>query len=409
MSSALKTALERIIRFETLKVTFADGETVIFGDGTGEPLAVRLTDPGAAKAIARDPALKLGEMYMDGRFIIEEGDIYRLLSFLKRNGLRRGATMSTRLIMSARVLAARLSRLLPIDHARRNVAHHYDLEAGLYDLFLDDDRQYSCAYFKTGNESLDEAQLSKKRHIAAKLRTKRGGKVLDIGCGWGGMAIYLAKTTGADVTGITLSKVQLEKARARIAANGLSDRLRFELQDYRDVTGSFDNIVSVGMFEHVGPRNYRTFFKKCEKLLDKKGVMVLHSIGRTKPTGLNTPWIEKYIFPGGYIPALSEVLPHAEKAGFLIKDVEILPIHYARTLRHWRQRFTARKDEVMALYDERFYRMWEFYLASSETAFRHERMFVFQLQLAKHQDMVPYTRDYIAEAEEALKKAERKL
>ena len=409
MSSKLKTVLQKIVRFETLKVTFASGETTTFGDGTGTPLAVRLTDAAAERAIAHDPVLRLGEMYMDGRLIVEEGTVFEFLSFLKRNGVRRGATFTTAARLSARVMAGRIRRLFPVDNAKRNVAHHYDLDAGLYDLFLDEDWQYSCAYFETGEETLDEAQLLKKRHLAAKLQARAEDKILDIGCGWGGMGIYLAKTSGAQVKGVTLSEVQIERAQRRVTENGLDGQVEFKLQDYRDIDEVYDRIVSVGMFEHVGLQNFGTFFRKCEKLLHKEGVMVLHAIGRTKPTYVSTPWIEKYIFPGSYIPALSEVLPHAEQAGFLIKDVEVLPIHYARTLRHWRDRFVARKDDVLKLYDERFFRMWEFYLASMETTFLHDRLFVFQIQLAKHQDMVPYTRTYIGEAEKALAEIEKKV
>jgi cyclopropane-fatty-acyl-phospholipid synthase len=294
----------------------------------------------------------------------------------------------------------------PRRRARRNAAHHYDLHGRLYSLFLDADRQYSCAYFETPDQSLDDAQLAKKRHLAAKLLTTRNQRVLDIGCGWGGLALYLAETTGVRVTGITLSQEQLALAQVRAAERGLSDEAEFRLQDYRDVAEKFDRIVSVGMFEHVGIGFYDAFFGKCAEMLDDDGVLVLHSIGRSEGPGITNPWIAKYIFPGGYIPALSEVLPAVERAGLLIADIEILRLHYAETLKAWRERFLAHREEVERLYDARFVRMWEFYLAASEMAFRHQAMMVFQLQLTKRQGVVPMTRDYIANETQRLRALE---
>jgi cyclopropane-fatty-acyl-phospholipid synthase len=344
---------------------------------------------------------------MDGRLLVEQGSVFDLVSLLKRNGIRNlglSPALAVALFRRARDMA---KRAVTPEAARRNVAHHYDLEAGLFDLFLDDDRQYSCAYFESPEDSLEAAQLAKKRHIAAKLLLQPGVHVLDIGCGWGGLALYLAEVAGARVTGVTLSEEQHKIAVGRAQARGVSDQVNFELKDYRRAEGPFDRIVSVGMFEHVGRRAYPAFFAKVAALLERRhGVMLLHSIGRTKPTYLNQPFVEKYIFPGGYIPALSEVLPAAEQAGLLIKDVEILPMHYAWTLRHWRERFLSNREKAAALYDERFCRMWEFYLATSEAAFRHDRLFIFQLQLARHQDAVPFRRDYIGAAEAALRSAE---
>jgi cyclopropane-fatty-acyl-phospholipid synthase len=305
-----------------------------------------------------------------------------------------------------RIVGTQINTRLPINRNLYNVSHHYDLSAKLFDLFLDEDWQYSCAYFEPEGISLDEAQVAKKRHIAAKLLLERGNRVLEIGSGWGGLGLYLAEAADVDVTGITLSEEQLRVSRDRTAKRHLSNRVRFELQDYRDLKGQFDRIVSVGMFEHVGVGNYKRFFRKISKVLDKNGIMVLHSIGRTRPNYATNPFIEKYIFPGGYIPSIAEVLPAVEKAGLLIKDIEILPMHYAYTLRAWRERFVARKAEAVALYDERFFRMWEFYLAGSEVAFRHDRLFIFQLQLARHQDAVAYDRNYIATGEAALKEFE---
>jgi cyclopropane-fatty-acyl-phospholipid synthase len=290
--------------------------------------------------------------------------------------------------------------------ARRNVAHHYDLDERLYTLFLDSDRQYSCAYFDTPAASLDDAQLAKKRHLAAKLRIEPGSRVLDIGCGWGGLALYLAEYTGARVTGITLSKEQLALARVRAGEKELGRAVEFRLQDYRDVAEKFDRVVSVGMFEHVGVKFYDTYFQRCAELLSEDGVMLLHSIGRSQVPDSTNPWIAKYIFPGGYIPSLSEVLPSIERAGLLVCDVEILRLHYAETLKAWRERFMARREEAVQLYDERFALMWEFYLAACEMTFRKQDMMNFQLQLTRRQGVVPMTRDYMAREEDRLRALE---
>jgi cyclopropane-fatty-acyl-phospholipid synthase len=287
--------------------------------------------------------------------------------------------------------------------SRRNVAHHYDLDGRLYALFLDADRQYSCAYFEYPEQSLDDAQLAKKRHLAAKLLPRHDQRVLDIGSGWGGLGLYLAEMCGTRVTGVTLSQEQHKLSRARAEEKGLSGRVDFRLQDYRDIEEQFDRIISVGMFEHVGVGYYDAFFQKCADLLADDGVMMLHSIGRSEGPGITNPWIAKYIFPGGYIPALSEVLPAIERAGLLVDDVEILRLHYAETLKIWRERFLAHREEVERLYDARFVRMWEFYLASSEMSFREQNMMVFQLQLTKRQGVVPITRDYIMREEARLR------
>jgi cyclopropane-fatty-acyl-phospholipid synthase len=296
--------------------------------------------------------------------------------------------------------------------ARRNVAHHYDLDGQLYSLFLDADRQYSCAYFETPDQSLDDAQLAKKRHLAAKLMLnklmpKENQRTLDIGCGWGGLALYLAEFCGARVTGITLSREQWQRASARAAEKNLTHSVDFRMQDYRDLREKFDRIVSVGMFEHVGLIFYDAYFRKAAELLSDDGVMLLHSIGRSEGPNVTNPWIAKYIFPGGYIPALSEVLPSIERSGLLITDIEILRLHYAETLQAWRARFLAHREEVERLYDQRFVRMWEFYLAASEVAFREQAMMVMQIQLTKRQDVVPVTRDYIAREEARLRALER--
>jgi cyclopropane-fatty-acyl-phospholipid synthase len=305
-----------------------------------------------------------------------------------------------------RFIKRRLAQFNPRMRSRRNVAHHYDLDSRLYSLFLDADRQYSCAYFEHPGQSFDDAQLAKKRHIAAKLLVRPRQRTLDIGSGWGGLALYLAEVCAAEVTGITLSQEQLAASRGRAEEKGLADRAGFALCDYRDVDARFDRIVSVGMFEHVGVGHYDSYFRKCADLLDDDGVFLLHSIGRSEGPGITAPWIAKYIFPGGYIPALSEVLPAVERAGLLVTDIEILRLHYAETLKHWRDRFLAHREDVLRVYDQRFVRMWEFYLASAEMGFRAQNLMVFQLQLTKRQGIVPITRDYILREEARLHAAE---
>jgi cyclopropane-fatty-acyl-phospholipid synthase len=350
--------------------------------------------------------LRFGEAYMDGSVVVEHGTIADVLAIVLGQRHPSGLPSWAQLRWLARYLHRRLKQFNPRGRARRNVAHHYDLDGQLYALFLDADRQYSCAYFETEEQSLDDAQLAKKRHLAAKLLMTKDRRVLDIGCGWGGLALYLAELCGARVTGITLSEQQVALARARASEKGLAEQLEFRLQDYRDMAEKFDRIVSVGMFEHVGVGFYDTFFRKCHALLDDDGVMLLHSIGRSEGPNVTNPWLEKYIFPGGYIPALSEVLPTVERAGLLVTDIEILRLHYAETLKAWRARFLAHREQVERLYDMRFTRMWEFYLAASEMAFREQAMMVFQLQLTKKQSIVPMTRDYITREEARLRALE---
>ena len=407
MASSLRDLLSKIIRTGNLEVIGADARLQSFGDGTGTPVRLRFTDQAAEDELHADPQLKLGELYMQGRMLVERGDIYELLALIKSNTLAEDLSFGMIWRGLARIAEARLRALLPVNNNRRNVAHHYDLSAKLFDLFLDDDWQYSCAYFNPPGITLDEAQLAKKRHIAAKLMVEKGHRVLEIGSGWGGMAMYLAETAGADVTGITLSTEQLAVSRLRVEKHGLTESVRFMLQDYRSMSAQpFDRIVSVGMFEHVGRAHFATYFRKVAELMTDDGVMLLHSIGQPYPALVNNPFFEKYIFPGGYIPSVAEVLPAIEKAGLLVRDLEILPWHYAHTLRHWRQRFVARKAEAVALYDEAFFRMWEFYLAGSEMAFTHENFFIFQLQLTRSQNVVPDNRDYIGAREAVLKAAE---
>jgi cyclopropane-fatty-acyl-phospholipid synthase len=406
MDRILRAVFSRIVRRGSLELTSTGGKRFTVGDGTGVPLAIRFTRRASELRVVFDPQLRFGEAFMDGGFVVEQGSIYDVLLLLMGN--LKGATAPgfAAALDWVRYGERRFRQFNPIDRAHRNVEHHYDLDARLYGLFLDADRQYSCAYFETVDSSLEEAQLAKKRHLAAKLCVEPGMRVLDIGSGWGGLGLYLGAAAGADVTGITLSQEQLGIARARAGEQGLDSRVRFELRDYRTMDGCFDRIISVGMFEHVGIDHYKEFFDTCSRLLDENGVMMLHSIGRFDPPGHTNPWIDKYIFPGGYVPALSEVFAHIERSGLLVTDVEILRLHYAETLRAWRERFLARRDEALALYDERFCRMWEFYLAASEASFRIGDMMVFQLQLTKKQDAVPLTRDYVAGREADLRERE---
>ena len=409
MERLLSQVLSRVVRRGSLTLTFASGRRVIYGDGTGTPLALRFTSAAWQRQVALDPELKFGEAYMEGGVVIERGDIAELLALLMSQVGLQVPSANARLLMKLRFLFRRLAQFNPPGKAKDNVAHHYDLDGRLYSLFLDADRQYSCAYFERPDQSLDDAQLAKKRHIAAKLLFDRPDlTVLDIGCGWGGMGLYLAENAGAQVTGVTLSEEQHGVATRRAEEKGLSERAEFRLQDYRDTPGPFDRIVSVGMFEHVGVGHYDEYFTKVAGLMKEDGVALIHSIGRSEGPGITNPWIAKYIFPGGYIPALSEVLPAIERAGLIVTDIEILRLHYAETLKAWRERFLAHREEVERLYDERFVRMFEFYLASSEMAFRHQGMMIFQLQLARREGVVPLTRNYIAEAEALLRKAENR-
>ncbi|HEX3858784.1 MAG TPA: cyclopropane-fatty-acyl-phospholipid synthase family protein [Pseudolabrys sp.] len=409
MDRLLGFLLKTFIRRGTFRVTTSRGTVFTFGDGTGKPVSVRFVTRAAEWGILLDPELKFGEAYMNGTFVVEEGTIADVLAIAL--GQKSEVPHWARPQGWIRYIDRRLKQFNPRRRSRQNVAHHYDLDGRLYSLFLDADRQYSCAYFEYPGQSLDDAQLAKKRHIAAKLlfgqdRPDRNPRVLDIGCGWGGMGLYLAENAGADVTGVTLSQEQHAIANERAAEKGLSEHARFNLQDYRDVEGSFDRIVSVGMFEHVGVNHYDTFFSKSAQLLANDGVMLLHSIGRSEGPSVTNAWVNKYIFPGGYVPSLSEALRAVERSGLLVTDIEILRLHYAETLRHWRERFLAHREEVERIYDQRFVRMWEFYLAASEMSFREQNLMVMQLQLTKRQGVVPMTRDYIAGEEHRLRATE---
>ncbi|MEP6473222.1 MAG: cyclopropane-fatty-acyl-phospholipid synthase family protein [Gemmatimonadota bacterium] len=396
----LRRMLRRMLAVGRLEVAYADGKVEHYGDGSGPPVRVRLNRRGEWR-IGTHPELGLGESYMDGDLVVEQGDIWSVLEIMGRNmqhwpWVRRG--LLARLVHAAQ---RRLQQWNDRESARRNVAHHYDLSDALYRRFLDADMQYSCAYFERPDMTLEEAQAAKKAHIAAKLRLEPGMRVLDIGCGWGGMGLELAGRHGAQVAGVTLSKEQLAVAQQRAREAGLEERAQFSLTDYRDVAGPFERIVSVGMFEHVGAPNYRAFFRQIRRLLTDDGAAVIHSIGRMDGPGITNPFIAKYIFPGGYVPALSEVTAAVEDEGLWITDIEVLRIHYAETVLHWRERFMADREAISALYDERFCRMWEFYLAVSELSFRYVGHMVFQLQLAKRVDALPITRTYMVDDERA--------
>ncbi len=402
----LDGVFRRFIRQGTLHVTYPDGTTRHYGAGQPD-VTMHLRHPALPRRLVLNPYLALGEAWMDGTLRIDGDDLHGLLEIATRN---RETGVPGR-VASARLALRKAWRIAqqfnPSTRARRNVAHHYDLSGELYDLFLDADRQYSCGYFPQPDISLEEAQASKKALIAAKLRLKPGMRVLDIGCGWGGMALTLARDHGVDVLGITLSQEQLKRARERAAEAGLADRVRFDLTDYRRVEGRFDRIVSVGMFEHVGTPHFRTYFRTVNRLLEDDGLALIHSIGRAAPPGTTNPWVAKYIFPGGYVPALSEVMAAIEKEALWPCDIEVLRLHYAETLRHWHDRFMANADRARTLYDDRFVRMWRFYLVASEQGFRHGRMCVFQLQLGRRLDAAPITRDYLL-APAALQAVEHK-
>jgi len=397
-----RAAFDRLLRglvvHGTLRLRYPDGTQTSIDGGPGPAVTLDVRSWKALRHVVLNPNLAFGEAIVDAAIVPVGCSIHDVLEMLISARHHGGWQPVLGLREGLSRIGKRWAQFNPAHRARRNVAHHYDLNGQLYALLLDSDRQYSCAYFRHGDETLDAAQLAKKRHIAAKLLLTRPGlRVLDIGCGWGGMALTLARDYGANVTGITLSQEQLETARARAAEAGLSGRVRFELIDYRAVTGSFDRIVSVGMFEHVGVNHYRRFFDVVRRSLNEDGVALVHAIGRSHGPEFTNPWLAKYIFPGGYSPALSEVTPSAEKSGLVVTDIEILRLHYARTLACWRANLVRNRDAIVAMYDERFLRMFEFYLSGAELAFRRSGHMVWQMQLARRQDAVPLTRDYITE------------
>jgi cyclopropane-fatty-acyl-phospholipid synthase len=392
----------------TLLLTHPDGREESFGtarDGFPD-VAIRLADKKVVRDIMMDPRIGAGEAFMDGRLIVETGDIMDLVQLLRanqpweHNGVLKESAPLRRISEN---ISYAFDRINPQGRSRRNVAHHYDIGNDFYRLFLDSDMQYSCAYWPRLDMTLEAAQKAKQAHIIAKLAIEPGMRVLDIGCGWGGMSLAIHRATGADVLGITLSEEQLALARERAEAAGVSDHVHFELIDYRDLAqreqGSYDRIVSVGMFEHVGTPQFDIFFRSCANLMPAHGVMLLHTIGRLGVPGKTDAFTRKYIFPGGYIPALSETLESSEKFRLIATDVETLRLHYAYTLRQWYLRTVANRDAIIAMYDARFYRMWCFYLAGATAAFESGGMGNYQIQFARSRRSLPITRDYLATAE----------
>ena len=397
----LSHMLKSFIRTGTLKVIDADGKMHIFGGTPGPEVTMRLTDPSLYKTLFFNPELAAGEAYMDGRMSFENSTLRDFLTLFSVNRLSLGSYPLQKVLRTISRGLKRFQQSNPIGKAQKNVAHHYDIGNDFYRLFLDKGMQYSCAYFTTDDNTLEEAQQNKLRLIASKLNLKAGQRVLDIGCGWGDMALYLARMENVSVLGVTLSKEQCSLANNRAEQLGLADRVRFELRDYRDVAERFDRIVSVGMFEHVGVHHYGEFFAKVNQLMTDEGIMLLHSIGHMSPPGTASPWLRKYIFPGAYSPALSEVFTAVEQNSLWVTDLEFLRVHYAKTLAHWEQRFQTNRAKVAQMYDERFCRMWEFYLISAEMMFRTGSQLVFHMQLAKKRDAAPIVRDYITDVQRA--------
>ncbi|HVL79023.1 MAG TPA: cyclopropane-fatty-acyl-phospholipid synthase family protein [Sphingomicrobium sp.] len=399
--------IDKLLKRGSITLVQPNGSRDTYGPGGGKALTVRLADRKVPFDLVRNPRLGLGEAYMDGRLIVEDGTILDLLEMVTGSNRWEDSGSNRKLIGKGPLsrIKALFRRNRPT-HARRNVAHHYDLRDELFSHFLDSDWQYSCAYYTDPANSLDQAQSDKKAHIAAKLDLRPGQRVLDIGCGWGGMALYLHKVARVDVLGVTLSQEQLKVARRRADEAGVSDHVRFELVDYRQLDQEFDRIVSVGMFEHVGAAHYDEFFAKCRQLLKPDGVMLLHTIGRLgKTSGAPDPFTDKYIFPGYHIPSISQMSAASEKARLITSDLEILRLHYAYTLREWLRRFTAARDQMVKLYDERFFRMWEFYLAGGIVMFESGAGCNYQVQYIRDRNALPITRDYMAEAEERYRRA----
>jgi cyclopropane-fatty-acyl-phospholipid synthase len=407
----LDKLLRRIIRQGELIVTDADGKEYRYGSPAagGRRVAIRLNHKSAARHIASHPQVGAAEVYMDGRMDVIEGDIRDLILLVHSNiPVERHAELQPKnpLRKLLEASSAKLDGLNWKAKSRRNAEHTYNLTRRLYELFLDEDRQYTCAYFLKPDDSLEQAQLDKKAHLAAKLHLKPGMRVLDIGCGWGGLALYLHRHYDVDVLGVALAPDQIAFCKERAQAAGVADRVRFELMDYRDVQGPFDRIVSVGLIEHLGQPHYPGFFEHTRKLLAEDGVMVSHCCGRMGPPGRTDKFTRKYIFPGGYIPALSELVTQAERNRLIVSDVEAVRYHYALTLKEWYDRTVAARDEIVQLYDERFYRMWLFYLAGAESSFVHGSLVNWQLQYVKKRDALPIVRDYLLEEEKRLRAAD---
>ena len=399
--------IDRLLKQGSITIVSPDGSRETYGPGGGRSLTVRIADRRVPLELMKNPRLGLGEAYMDGRLTVEDGTVLDLLEMITGSNRWEEGGEGRKLFGKGRL--KRLKKFIRRNsphRARRNVAHHYDIGNALYRLFLDDDLQYSCAYYTDPGNSLEQAQADKKAHIAAKLDLKPGQKVLDIGCGWGGMALYLHQVAGVDVLGITLSEEQLKVARERAEKAGVSDHVRFELIDYRALGGQFDRIVSVGMFEHVGAAHYGEFFARCRALLKPDGVMLLHTIGRLGSTsGAPDPFTDKYIFPGYHLPSISQICAASEKARLIVSDLEILRLHYAYTLREWLRRTTQAREKIVAMYDERFFRMWEMYLAGGIVMFESGSGCNYQVQYVRDRHALPITRDYMVDAERELRTA----
>ena len=406
----LDNMLKAFVKTGKLTVIDAKGKTHVFGGTVSGPEAtMQLTDPTLYRKLFFNPEMHAGEAYMDGRLTFPGSSLRDFLTLFSVNRLSLGSYPLQKVLRAVSRGLKRLQQANPVGQAQKNVAHHYDLGNDLYRLFLDEGMQYSCAYFLSDDDTIEQAQQNKMRLIAAKLNLKPGLKVLDIGSGWGDLALYLAKRETVDVTGVTLSKEQHALSNEKARAQGLADRVRFELRDYRHVASQFDRIVSVGMFEHVGVAHYSEFFAKVNELMPEDGLMLLHSIGHMSPPGTASPWLRKYIFPGAYSPALSEVFPAVENNSLWVTDLEFLRLHYAKTLNHWARRFEKNRDKIKAMYDERFCRMFEFYLISCEMMFRTGSQLVFHMQLAKKRDAAPIVRDYITDVQRDYLKQEREV
>lgn len=404
----LDKMLRALVRKGKLVVTDHDGREYGYGEPAADPIRIRLTDRGAAFHIAKDPRIGAGEAYMDGRLVIEPPhDVRDFILLVMMNAHRgKGLAAPSPLRRSLDWIFAKADQVNLRSKASENVVHHYDLNRQFYELFLDEDRQYTMAYFKDPANSLERAQVDKKALIAAKLRLQPGMKVLDIGCGWGGLGLYLNHHFGCEVLGVSLAPDQVRFAQERAEAAGVADKVRFELMDYRDVTGPFDRITSVGMIEHIGAPHFREYFAKTNELLAEDGIMLTHTIGRTNGPGITDKWTRKYIFPGGYIPALSELVVALEQTGWEVGDVEVLRYHYAHTLAEWYRRTTLYEAEITELYDARLFRMWQFYLAGAEQSFAHGKMVNFHIQSVKQRNALPMTRDYISQEAARLSEAE---
>ena len=393
---SLISFLNNLFKQDGFELIDSNSKKYVIGNPTKDkPIVIRFLDQKLMQKLLINPDLYFGEAYMNGSLVIENGTLTDFLDLAFKNIGRGNINSYGAVIKKIKGTFGYLTNLNKIIKSKENVAHHYDISEKLYDLFLDKNRQYSCAYFKNDSDTLEQAQSNKIHHIIKKLNIQPNQKVLDVGSGWGTLALAIAKETNASVTGITLSENQFEYSQNKAKEMNLSNQVDFKLIDYRQLNEKFDRIVSVGMFEHVGRKFYKTYFNKVFQLLNEKGIALIHTIGSSMPPRDPQPWIQKYIFPGGYTPSLSEISKPIEKSGLIVSDIEVLRMHYAHTLRNWKERFLSKKDTVLDMFDEKFFRMWEFYLASCEMAFKWGDQVVFQLQLAKDNSSVPNTRDYI--------------